>query len=52
MKKEYYYCDKCGKEIKDLANLNRLGKPSNGSYEKFCELCPSCFDDLFSFIKK
>lgn len=49
MKTEKYYCDKCGEEVKELISIYKyLGVISTF----LVELCPTCFAEMFKFIKE
>ena len=50
MKKERYFCDRCGKEVKYPINT-----PYNIYWKKtddYIDLCQECYDDFRSWMSK
>lgn len=48
---EHYFCDSCKKEIKMYREMNKVKMELN-ERTIFLDLCDSCYEKLWNFIKK
>ena len=47
-----HYCDRCGKEVAELKDLQRFRVTPRKFRETECEMCKDCFREIFPEISK
>ena len=57
MKKEYYYCDLCGKQVRDAGMLGGYTNTTRNAFNsqmkaEYHEICYECADKIMAFVEK